>query len=151
TGGGSKMRGLRYGEFDHITWVTCKKEAPIIANVLLDGVYNDGMQVSETDEPGVSTKNRKPVNGCQVRVLYDDKPVPNAVVVFHSDSATTKKYSRVSDGMTESDGSCMMSTYNPFDGVPAGDYTVTVTWQEPRYDATGRPMPNKLPPRYANA
>ena len=36
--------------------------------------------------------------------------------------------------VTESDGSGLLSTYTAFDGVPAGEYTVTVTWQEPRFD-----------------
>jgi hypothetical protein len=38
TGGGSKMRGLNYGEFDHFVWVTMKPEGPVLANLLLDGV-----------------------------------------------------------------------------------------------------------------
>ena len=46
-------------------------------------------------------------------------------------------------------GACVLSTYKAFDGVPEGEYTVTVTWQEPRFDETGRPTPNKLPERYA--
>lgn len=149
TGGGSKMRGIPYGEFDHITWVTCKKDGPIVSNVLLDGIYNDAMQVGDTDEEGVSTKSRKKVHPCQALVRLDGKPVPNAVVVFYTYAPTTKKYTRVSDGMTDTSGMCAISTYEAFDGVPAGDYTVTVTWQEPRYDPTGKPTPNKLPARYA--
>ena len=39
TGGGSKMRGVRYGEFDHIVWVTMKKTGPVLANMMLDGIY----------------------------------------------------------------------------------------------------------------
>src|SRR5207237_1237921 len=27
TGGGSRMRGVEYGEFDHVSWVTMKKDA----------------------------------------------------------------------------------------------------------------------------
>ena len=37
TGGGSRMRGVRYGEFDQIAWVTMKKDGPVMANVLLIG------------------------------------------------------------------------------------------------------------------
>ena len=29
TGGGSKLRGVPYGEFDHLVWVTMKKTGPI--------------------------------------------------------------------------------------------------------------------------
>lgn len=38
TGGGSQMRGKSFGEFDQFAWVTMNDGAPVIANVLLDGV-----------------------------------------------------------------------------------------------------------------
>ncbi len=38
TGGGSKMRGKEFGEFDQFAWVTMTDNGPVIANVLLDGV-----------------------------------------------------------------------------------------------------------------
>ena len=38
TGGGSKMRGKEFGEFDQFAWVTLTDNGPVIANVLLDGV-----------------------------------------------------------------------------------------------------------------
>ena len=49
TGGGSKLRGLEYGEFDQVAWVTMKKYGPVVANVLLDGVYPDDLAVSPSD------------------------------------------------------------------------------------------------------
>lgn len=38
TGGGSQMRGVPYGEFDHVTWLTMEADGPHVANLLLDGV-----------------------------------------------------------------------------------------------------------------
>jgi hypothetical protein len=38
TGGESELRGLSHGEVDHVAWVTMKKDGPLIANVLLDGI-----------------------------------------------------------------------------------------------------------------
>ncbi len=38
TGGGSKMRGKEFGEFDQFAWVTMTDNGPVVANVLLDGV-----------------------------------------------------------------------------------------------------------------
>ena len=38
TGGGSKLRGQSYGEFDHVVWVTMEESGPRVANILLDGV-----------------------------------------------------------------------------------------------------------------
>src|SRR5262249_36788840 len=44
TGGGSRMRGLRYGEFDHIVWVTMKPDGPVLANIMLDGIYPEDLK-----------------------------------------------------------------------------------------------------------
>ncbi|MGF1455316.1 MAG: metallophosphoesterase family protein [Alphaproteobacteria bacterium] len=38
TGGGSRLRGLTYGEFDHVMWVTMTEDGPVFANLMLDGV-----------------------------------------------------------------------------------------------------------------
>lgn len=40
TGGGSAMRGLAWGEFDHVAFVHMDGEEPVIANVTLDGVLD---------------------------------------------------------------------------------------------------------------
>lgn len=46
-GGGSQMRGKKYGEFDHFLWVTMKDDGPVYANVLLDGVEEKDIQTYE--------------------------------------------------------------------------------------------------------
>jgi hypothetical protein len=38
TGGGSQLRGSRYGEFDHVTLITMADEGPVMANLRLDGI-----------------------------------------------------------------------------------------------------------------
>jgi hypothetical protein len=38
TGGGSELRGPRYGEFDHVTLITVTDDGPIMANLRLDGI-----------------------------------------------------------------------------------------------------------------
>jgi hypothetical protein len=38
TGGGSQLRGARYGEFDHVTLITVTDEGPAMANLRLDGI-----------------------------------------------------------------------------------------------------------------
>src|SRR5262249_11046626 len=149
TGGGSKMRGLRYGEFDHIAWITMKKDGPVIANVMLDGVYPEDMTVPESEEKGVPERNRKKTHPAAGRILYEGKPVPNATVVLWTYNAKTKKYSRAADALSESNGSYRLSTYRAFDGAPEGDFTVTATWREPQFDQRGKPTPDKLPERYA--
>jgi hypothetical protein len=65
TGGGSKMRGVEYGEFDHVAWVTMKDTAPIIANVLLEGVQPNDVRTSR-DLPRYEIETPRP-RGRQAR------------------------------------------------------------------------------------
>jgi serine/threonine-protein phosphatase CPPED1 len=53
TGGGSWMRGVRFGEFDHFTWVTMKDAGPVIGHVLLSSVHTENLAPIKTFEPGV--------------------------------------------------------------------------------------------------
>lgn len=39
TGGGSYLRGVGLGEFNHITWVTMKETGPEVAHLELDGIH----------------------------------------------------------------------------------------------------------------
>lgn len=149
TGGGSKMRGIPYGEFDHFVWVTMKKEGPVLANVLLDGVLPENLTPTISDEKGVPQKNRKEVFAARGKVTFKGEPIPQAEVAFYLDGGK-KKLVRVADGIVDAAGNCMMSTYTAFDGAPAGEYKVTVTLFDPRHDeATGKPGVNKLPERYS--
>lgn len=47
TGGGSSLRGAELGEFDHLTWVTMTDEGPIMANLALNGIYDDKVFTSD--------------------------------------------------------------------------------------------------------
>ncbi len=38
TGGGSSLRGNKYGEFDHVTWLTMEPSGPQVVNLRLDGI-----------------------------------------------------------------------------------------------------------------
>jgi hypothetical protein len=42
------LRGIEYGEFDHITYVTVTKDGPVVANILLDGILPDDVQTFAT-------------------------------------------------------------------------------------------------------
>lgn len=50
TGGGSKNRGVEFGEFDHVTWVTMKPDGPVVVNLKLDGII-PGDVVTEITNP----------------------------------------------------------------------------------------------------
>ena len=150
TGGGSKMRGVAYGEFDHIVWVTMKKRGPVLANILLDSVLPEDLQVPASAEKGVSTARRLPTQPVRGRVYFEGAPAPGAYVVLESTELTRKLRPIRADAFVEADGSFRPSTYTAFDGVPAGEYGVTVTWRKPLVDAAGKPGPNLVPTRYAS-
>ena len=48
TGGGSRLRGNYFGEFDHITWVTMTDAGPSMANLRLDGILPHDIVNNET-------------------------------------------------------------------------------------------------------
>jgi hypothetical protein len=149
TGGSSKMRGLGFGEFDHVVWVTMKKTGPVLANVLLDAILPDDLVPPASDEAGVSTASRLPTHPVRGRVFIEGAPAAGAVVVLHGTNPKTKRELRA-DGVAEADGTFVLTTYKAYDGVPEGEYAVTVVLRKPFYDAAGRPGPNLLPAKYAN-
>lgn len=147
TGGGSKLRGVEYGEFDHIVWVTMKKDGPVLANVVLDSVYDDEMKMPESSEKGVNRtiQKTKPI---RITVYYDGSP---AVGAFVSLIPPEGRKGAGADGFTEGDGSFIPSTYKAKDGVVPGKYSVVVTQRKPMLNADGSAGPNHLPEKYANA
>jgi hypothetical protein len=52
TGGDSKLRGKKVGEFDQIAWVTMKDSEPIIANLLLEGIEDKNVRTLPIPKPG---------------------------------------------------------------------------------------------------
>jgi hypothetical protein len=40
TGGGSALRGPIFGQFDHVLWVTMTDDGPVMANLMLDGIFD---------------------------------------------------------------------------------------------------------------
>ncbi|MBT8206494.1 MAG: metallophosphoesterase [Eudoraea sp.] len=47
TGGRSRLRGRAYGEFDHVVWATMTEEGPILANLFLDGIWDENVVTLE--------------------------------------------------------------------------------------------------------
>jgi hypothetical protein len=149
TGGGSRMRGVRYGEFDHVVWVTMKKTGPVLANVLLDGVYPEDLKKAVSDEKGAPQPYLRPTHPVKGKVFFEGCPAPNAQVVFHLFETGRKRPIRAGDALVEADGSFTLTTFTPNDGAPEGEYAVTVTWRDPPLTAAGRPGPNRLPEAYS--
>ena len=133
TGGGSRLRGTEYGEFDHVAWVTMKKDRPLIANVMLDGILPADLTLPDTEEPGMKLKlvPTYPVAGT---VTLDGKPIAGATVALYRFNKETEKYNGISNGLTDDAGRFKLSTYGRFDGAPEGEFVVTVVKTGKGYD-----------------
>ena len=149
TGGGSRLRGPEYGEFDQCVWITMKKDAPLLANVMLDGILPEDLNLPETVEPGVKRKTA-PTYSTTGIVTMDGQPIADAIITFYrstQDKGMTR-YAFVSDSLTDDVGRYKMSTYGRFDGAPAGEYIVTVIKTGKGYERGGDTK-SLLPGRYA--
>jgi hypothetical protein len=142
TGGSSRMRGMEYNEFDHFVWVTMKQDGPVLANIMIDGVHNESLQVTKHAETGVSTANRKPTFPVNGKAYFDGVPMAGAFVTFTAPKVGTAN-PLTATGLVEPDGSFKLSTYKAFDGAPAGEYRVSFAWRE-----SGRTGPSLIPVRY---
>jgi predicted phosphodiesterase len=147
TGGGSRLRGVEYGEFDHVAWVTMKKDAPLIANVLLDGILPADLEVTDTEEPGFPRK-QLPTHPAAGVIRLDGRPLAGATVTLHFLNPETERYTATADGLTDARGEVKFSTYGKFDGAPAGKYAVTVVKTGRGYYDGEVPEKSQLPARY---
>ena len=43
TGGTSSLRGPNFGEFDHVAWVTMTDKGPVLANLILQGIWDENV------------------------------------------------------------------------------------------------------------
>ncbi len=141
TGGGSKLRGIPYGEFDHITWITMKKESPVVANVLLNGILPEDLSTVQpvAEEKGVEIKDRRETYQVTGRVLLNGKPLENAEVIFYyvvppdeQPKVKGAKQIRTSDGITNAQGEFTLSTYRMGDGTPKGEFLKSTPSGKPR-------------------
>lgn len=156
TGGGSKLRGVEYGEFDHLTWVTMKKGGPVVSHVLLDGILPEDTIQKDNDEPGVVARNPPKPVPASGQVLLDGQPLAGATVTFYRKVAATDttpaRTQYVGDALTGTDGKFVPSTVKAFDGLPEGEYTVTVVQTESgKYYSSQVKEKNKLPGVIASA
>lgn len=150
TGGGSRMRGQEYGEFDHVAWVTMKKDAPVIAQVVLDGVLPADMKITDSEEKGVLVK-KKPLHPVLGTVTIDGNLAPGVTVGLYSLNPVTEKYNDVADGLTDEKGHFQLTTYSRFDGCPAGEYAVTVVKTGKGFYNDETPQKNLLPEKFTEA
>jgi hypothetical protein len=149
TGGGSRLRGQEYGEFDHVAWVTMKKDSPLIAQVMLDGILPADLTVPESEEKGFPVK-KKPTHPVAGLLTLDGKEAAGITVTLHLFNENTEKYNAIADGVTDTKGQFQLSTYTKFDGCPAGEYMVTVMKTGKGYYDGEFPEKNLLPEKYTS-
>ena len=48
TGGGNRLRGPKFGEMDHVVWMTMTKDGPKMINIALDGLIDGAISTEES-------------------------------------------------------------------------------------------------------
>ena len=61
TGGGTRARGPEIGEFDHVTWITMTEEGPILANLQLEGIWDENVSTESTRSYVNDLTNNNPI------------------------------------------------------------------------------------------
>lgn len=108
---------------------------------------------SQDAKPRVATS---PVNG---EVTVDGNAAENVIVSAVAEKlvATTPDLPKTVSVQTDKDGKFHFSTYTDKDGLPLGDFALTVSWPDPqreagerrvRRTATTPPIPDRLNNRY---
>lgn len=87
------------------------------------------------------------LNEVRGKVAYEDgTPLAQGLVVFESQA---EKQAITARGEIQADGSFVLSTHAPGDGVPAGKYRVLVVPGD-SIDATGQPRPPSFDKRFSD-
>lgn len=88
TGGGSRLRGPMFGEFDHVVWVTMTDNGPILANLMLDGIWDENVRTEELASM-LSTITTRPATMVEPVLATDlkagQKPVYNVRIQNRSE------------------------------------------------------------------
>jgi hypothetical protein len=117
---------------------------------MLDGILPEDLKLPDTVEPARPRKLLA-THPVMVRAILDGQPLAGATVTFHKFNTETEKYVNTADGMTDAKGQVKMTTYAKFDGVPVGEYAVTVVWTRRGYYDGEIEEKSKLPAKYATA
>lgn len=72
TGGGSALRGPQLGEFDHFVWVTMTERGPILANLRLEGIFDEYVH---TEKISALTSKLSTADIIRVEPLYTEQPM----------------------------------------------------------------------------
>ncbi len=96
TGGFSRLRGPDFGEFDHVAWVTMTDAGPIVANLFLEGIWDQ--DVVDQDHQAFMKSFRYGVPLRLAPLLVDDlafEPQPVELMLINDKNvpmAATSRY-----------------------------------------------------------
>jgi hypothetical protein len=80
TGGGSALRGPIFGQFDHVLWVTMTDEGPVMANLLLEGIFDKDFGKDDIEKHLALTMKSKAL---RIDNKWDDsKPLESQLLKF---------------------------------------------------------------------
>ncbi len=89
-------------------------------------------------------EQRLPVYPAKGAISFNGKPLPNATVIFHAEFPLEDpdgKPAPVPGGYSNSEGLFTVSTYGAGDGLPEGEYRITVSCE----DRTAKPVQESYP------
>lgn len=147
TGGGSALRGIEYGEFDQVGWVTVTKDGPVLANILLNGVVKDDLQPFSSEETGaeVSREILPSVSGV---VTWNGKPASGLLVKF-TEIVEGEATPFTGNSKTTFDGTYAIYSMRMRAGLKPGKYAVTFEPAQPLViDSKAKPIENTIPEKY---
>jgi hypothetical protein len=156
TGGGSALRGVEYGEFDQICWVTMKKAGPVFAQLGLDGVNKDDLSPIESTEDGAVARAVEGLNEVTGTALFNGMPAAGWQVQFVEIPAPDAppppvpaggRAVRPPGGLVMADGSFKVYQSRGPAGLKAGRYAVTFAPAAGLID-DGKKRDNPVPEKY---
>ena len=99
---------------------------------------------------GCGPSDRLPLNSVEGTITYRGKPAEGVFVVFHPVNPSEKMTKLRPAATTRAEGKYKLSTYGPSDGIPAGDYQVTLIWLGVSEDDERPQEIDRLQGRYAD-
>ena len=149
TGGGSALRGVEYGEFDQIAWVTMKGAKPVIAHVGLDGVLPEDLSPIVTDEGGAVAGSGDGLADVAGTVTLAGKPADTLQVVFTGITGDQAPASARPAGSAriQADGRFTVYQNRGAAGLKPGRYAVTFAPAAGLID-DGKKADNPVPEKY---
>lgn len=80
---------------------------------------------------GCGSGDQMDIYPVQGKVMFNGSPAEGATVVFLGTTEELRgKKAPIPTGKVQSDGTFRLTSYEPDDGAPAGEYRVAITWFE---------------------